>query len=99
MTILDRYVCRQLVLPFFIGVLTFAVIMLGDAARQLGTLVLGLRAPLPLIVKYLIYYAPHAIVWSMPVGTVVAVAMALTSLKSHGEIDAMRAGGVSIARI
>ncbi len=99
MKILDRYVCRQLALPFLIGVVTFAVIMLGDAARQLGTLVLGLRAPLPLIAKYLLYYAPHAIVWSMPVGTVVAVAMTLTSLKCHGEIEAMRAGGAGIVRI
>jgi lipopolysaccharide export system permease protein len=99
MKILDRYICRQLFVPFLIGVITFAVIMLGDAARQLGTLVLGLRAPLPLIAKYLLYYAPHAIVWAMPVGTVVAVAMALTSLKSHGEIEAMRASGASIVRV
>jgi len=99
MKILDRYICRQLVLPFLVGVLTFAVIMLGDAARQLGSILFGLRAPLPLIAKFLFYHSPHAIVWSMPVGTVVAVAMTMTSLKTHGETQAMRAGGASVVRI
>jgi lipopolysaccharide export system permease protein len=99
MRLLDRYVCRQLVLPFLIGVTTFAVIMLGDVARQLGSILFGLRAPLPLIMGYLLYHAPHAVVWSMPVGIVVAVAMTLTSLMNHGEIRAMRVGGASILRI
>ncbi len=99
MKILDRYICRQLALPFLIGVLTFAVIMLGDAARQLGSILFGLRAPLPLIAKFLFYHSPHAIVWSMPVGTVVAVAMTMTSLQTHGETRAMRVGGASVVRI
>ncbi len=99
MKILDRYICRQLMLPFLIGVTTFAVIMLGDAARQLGSILFGMRAPVMLIGRYLLYYAPHAIVWSMPVGTVVAVAMTMTNLKTHGEVEAIRAGGTGIVRI
>jgi lipopolysaccharide export system permease protein len=99
MRLLDRYLCRQLVLPFLIGVTTFAVIMLGDVARQLGSILFGLRAPLSLVLSYLAYHAPHAIVWSMPVGIVVAVAMTLTSLVNHGEIRAMRTGGASVVRI
>jgi len=99
MTILDHHISRQLAVPFAIGVSTFAIIMLGDAARQLGSILFGLRVPMPLIAKYLLYHAPHAIVWSMPVGTVVAVAMTMTNLKSHGEVLAMRTGGASVTRI
>lgn len=99
MKIIDRYIYRQLFMPFLIGVATFAVIMLGDAARQLGSILFGMKAPVGLILKYLAFHAPNAIVWSMPVGTVVAVAMTCTSLKNHGEMDAMRTGGASILRI
>lgn len=99
MKLLDRHIIAHLALPFAIGVTTFAVIMLGDAARQLGSILFGLRVPLAVIGRFLLYHSPHAIVWSMPVGTVVAVAMAVTNLKSHGEIRAMRAGGASLVRI
>lgn len=99
MKILDRYIAARLLMPFLIGVLTFAVIMLGDAARGLGQIVFGMRVPPHVIARYLLYHAPHAIVWSMPVGTVVAVAMTMVNLKTHGEIEAMRAGGAGIIRI
>lgn len=99
MKTLDRYITARLAMPFLIGVLTFAVIMLGDAARGLGQIVFGMRVPPDVIGRYLLYHAPHAIVWSMPVGTVVAVAMTVVNLKTHGEIDAMRAGGAGILRI
>ncbi len=86
-------------MPFLIGVITFAVIMLGDAARQLGHIIFGMKVSPDVIARYLFYHSPHAIVWSMPVGTVVAVAMTVVNLKTHGEIEAMRAGGAGMFRI
>lgn len=99
MRLLDRYILAELLVPFLIGLLTFAVIMLGDVARQLGAVLLGSNVSPLLIAQYLLYHAPHAVSWSMPVGMVVGVAMAVTLLANHGEITAIRAGGVSFPRI
>lgn len=99
MRLLDRYILVQLIVPFLIGLFTFAIIILGDVARQLGAALLGSNVPPLLIAKYLVYNAPHALSWSMPVGTVVGVAMSVTLLSNHGEITAIRAGGVSFPRL
>lgn len=99
MRLLDRYILTQLLVPFLIGLFTFALIILGDVARQLGSALLGSSVPPLLIAKYLIYNSPHALSWSMPVGTVLGVAMAITLLANHGEITAIRAGGVSFPRL
>jgi lipopolysaccharide export system permease protein len=96
---LDRYLLSELFIPFMIGLFTFAIIMLGDVARQLGAALIGSNVPPILIAKYLVYHAPHALSWSMPVGTVVGVAMAITMLANRGEITAIRAGGVSFPRL
>jgi lipopolysaccharide export system permease protein len=97
--LLDRYVLSELFVPFLIGLFTFTVIMLGDVARQLGSALLGSAVSPMLLAKYMVYHAPHALSWSMPVGTVVGVAMAITMLTNHGEITAIRAGGASFPRI
>ena len=97
--LLDRYLLGQLLVPFLIGLFTFAIIMLGDVARQLGAALLGASVPPALIAQYLACNAPHALSWSMPVGVVVGVCMAVTLLTNRGEITAMRAGGASLLRL
>ncbi len=99
MRILDRYLLRQMVVPFLIGVAVFLVILLGDEARKLGAAVTGLRVPLVVILKYLLYASPGALVWSLPVGTLLGVSMAATLAARGGETTAMRVGGVSFLRV
>ena len=96
---LDCYIVRQLVLPFIIGLLIFVMILLGDEARKLGTVIMGARTSPALIMMYLLYRAPQALVWSLPVGTLVGVALTMTSLSRAQESVAMRAGGVAFPRI
>lgn len=99
MRLIDRYILRHLVLPFIIGVLVFVVILVGDEARKLGAAILGLRVSPRLIGEYLLYCTPQALVWSLPVGTLVGVAMTATNLARNGETVAMRAGGTSFVRV
>ncbi len=99
MLILDRYLLRRMVTPFLLGVLVFLVVLLGDEARKLGAAVTGLRVPLSLILKYLWYATPGALVWSLPVGTLLAVSMTATLCARSGETVAMRVGGVSFLRV
>lgn len=95
----DRYLLSQLLVPFGIGLFTFSVIMLGDVARQLGSLLMGSHLSPLLLAQYLACHAPHALSWSMPVGAVVGVALTITLLANGGEITAMRAGGCSFPRL
>jgi lipopolysaccharide export system permease protein len=99
MRLLDRYLLRRMLSPFLLGVLIFLVVLLGDEARKLGAAVTGLRVSLPLILTYLWYAAPGALVWSLPVGTLLGVSMTATLTARGGETIAMRVGGASFRRV
>ncbi len=98
MRLLDRYILRLIAVPFLIGLLTFVVILLGEAARSLGNAIFGARVPPLLIAEYLAYCAPQAAVWSFPFGTLLGVSMVVTTLTRRGETTAIRIGGVSFLR-
>jgi len=99
MRLLDRYLLRQLTLPFAIGVLLFVLILLGEVAYHIGPTIAGGRVPASLIMKYLLLRAPRAVVWSLPFGALLGVSMTVTGLAHHGEMTAMRAGGSAFVRI
>ena len=95
----DRLLVGELTVPFLIGVVTFAVILLGDAARIIGDTILNARTPPVLILRYLWLRSPNAFVWSLPVGTLLGVSLAMARMTRDGEITAIRAAGVSFVRI
>lgn len=99
MKLFDRYLLGESVIPFLIGVFTFAVILLGDVARQIGSTILNARTPPLLVAQYLWLRTPNALVWSLPVGTLLAVSLAVARATRDGEINAMRAGGISFLRL
>ncbi|MBM3498977.1 MAG: YjgP/YjgQ family permease [Armatimonadetes bacterium] len=99
MRLFDRLLLSDLVVPFLIGVFTFAVILLGDIARQIGSTLLNARTPPVLVAQYLWLRSPGAFVWAMPVGTLVAVSLAMARATREGEVTAIRAAGVSLLRL
>ena len=99
MRLLDRYLLRQMVTPLLIGVVVFLVVLLGDEARKLGAAVTGLRVPPVLLLQYLLYAAPNALVWSLPVGVLLGVSMTATLCARAGETTAIRVGGASFPRV
>ncbi len=99
MRILDRYLVSRVILPFCIGVMLFVLVLLGEVAYNISSTIVGGRVAPELIVRYLLLRAPRAIVWSLPFGTLLGVAMSVTTLAHYGEITAVRAGGISFARI
>lgn len=99
MLLLDRYLLRQLLLPFFVGLVTFMAIMLAEVAWRMSGLLVGPQVSAAMLGKYFLLSAPRVAVWSAPVGVLVAVSMAMTSLQRHGEVTAIRSAGASLARI
>lgn len=101
MRLLDRYLFRELLLPlaycvlgFVMGFLVFDVFsMIDDFQRNRLTSIEILR-----------YYAnkiPELIMMSyvLPMGLLLALLYALTNHSRHNELTAMRAAGISLARI
>jgi len=99
MRLIDRYLLRQLPLPFLVGIGVFVCIMLAEVAWRISGALLGSGISALTLARFFAYSAPRAAVWSAPVGMLVAVSMAMTNLERRGEVTAMRAGGASLARL
>jgi len=97
--ILTRYVLRQLVAPFmFAAVLLTALMMLDVVADRFGSLVgkgLGWRP----VAEVFLYSIPFMFAVIVPMAVLVAVLYVFNRLAADNEISAMKASGVSLARI
>ncbi|MEA3403436.1 MAG: LptF/LptG family permease [Armatimonadota bacterium] len=99
MRLLDRYLLRQVALPFAVGLLLFVLILLAEVAYHISSTIVGGRVAPSLIIRYLLLRTPRAVVWSLPFGALLGVSMCITTLSHYGEVTAIRAAGVAFQRI
>lgn len=96
---LDRYVLREMIVPFLIG--TLAVVLMFDI-----NLLMALQKDLNLanvprqaVFQELLYKTPFFLNMTLPVGTSLAASLAISRLARESEITAMRSAGARILRI
>ncbi len=99
MRLLDRYLTRELLLPF--GMCLGALLILWSTADLLGDLPDLQKAKLHGldVAEYVLSLAPDKMFILLPVTLLLALLYSLTQHAKHNEITAMRAAGVSLARI
>lgn len=99
MRTLDRYVIRELFIPFLVG--TFTVVFMFQANMliyQYKTFSLN-TIPIIASLKVILYETPGFLNMTLPVGTSLAVSLAVTRLAREAELTAMRTAGASIRRV
>ncbi len=99
-SIMDRYLARELVMPFLFGVAAFssigvAVGTLFDLVRQ----VVEAGLPIGLALQVLMLRMPYFIVLSFPMATLLATLMAYGRLSNDSELVALRSCGISVYRL
>lgn len=96
---MDRYIIRELLIPFFMG--TFIVVLMFQIntymflAKEYNLENIEFSA----VLQYVFLRTPEFLKMTLPVGTSVGTALALTRLARESELTAMRAAGVGILRI
>lgn len=100
MKIIDRHIARHFIGPFCTGVAAFVAILLGvDQMYQMVQLIMRDGIPLGTVLQVFLLRMPMVIALTMPMATVFAALMSSGELSSHGEVTAMRAGGVTVLRM
>jgi len=100
LSVMDRYILIELLLPFLFGMGLFS-----SLALSIGTLFDLVRRvtesglPLTIAVKILFLKMPAFVVLAFPMSTLLASLMAYSRLSSDSEIIALRSLGVSIYRL
>jgi LPS export ABC transporter permease LptF/LPS export ABC transporter permease LptG len=99
MRILDRYLVREIIPPFAIGllVLTFALMM--PPILRNGEQLVAKGVPWPTVARVLWTLTPQALSITIPMALLVGILVALGRLSADREFVALQACGVSVFRV
>ncbi len=100
LTVMDRYIAWELILPFLFGVGAFS--SLGVSVGALFDLIRRVTEsglPMSIAAKVFLLKFPEFVSYSFPMATLLANLMAYSRLSSDSELTALKACGVSVYRM
>lgn len=99
MSILDRYIIRQIIVTFFFGLMAVVFIFLViDMMEKLDDFI-DASAPTMTIIEYYVAFTPEIIKLMTPVAMLLAALFVTGRLTNQNELAAMKSSGVSLYRI
>lgn len=100
MTILDRYIMRQIIEMFVMGVFVFtSIIFASDTFITLIKQIALYGIPFKVALMIIILNLPAVFVMTIPMGVLLATVMTLNRLSLASEITVMRSCGIGLNRI
>lgn len=97
--IIDRYLLKELLGPFAIGVGVFTFFLFIGRMYQLTDLVIAKRVPFRLVLFLLMYMFPAFLALTVPMALLLAVLLACGRLSGDLEVIALNSSGVSSLRL
>jgi lipopolysaccharide export system permease protein len=98
--LLDRYIFKSVLGTCLGAVALFTfVLTLGNVIRDLLAHVLAGQLPAMTLVRLVWLWVPAMAIYALPMGLLTGVLLTLGRLSADSEITAMRAAGISLARI
>lgn len=100
LTTLDKYILKQLIEVFIVGVIIFtSIIFASDAFTSLIKQIQNLGLPLKMALMIIILNLPAVIVMTIPMSVLFSTVMTVNKLCLQSEITVMKACGIGIKRI
>lgn len=100
MTLLDKYILKQVIEMFLMGVCVFtSIIFASDTFITLIKQISLFGIPFNVALMMIILNLPQVIVMTIPMGVLLATVMTLNGLSLKSEITVMRACGIGLNRI
>ena len=100
MRISDRYIGKQVLLGTLYAVLVLGlVLVLGNLFKKIQPLLVDQKAPLELVLRFVISVLPLSLMYTVPWGFLSAVLLVFGRLSSDHEITGFRVAGVSLVRL
>lgn len=96
---LDRYLVREMLGPLLFAMGAFTSLFVSGDLLNLANLVVETGAPIEPALKVFLLRLPQVVVWTLPMSVLFASLLAFSRLSASSEIVAMRAGGISFARV
>jgi lipopolysaccharide export system permease protein len=90
------YLCREITVPFLLGMATFTSMLLMGRLLKLADLVVAKGVPLGDVMLMLAYLIPSFSLVTIPMAFLLALLLAFGRLSTDSEVTAMKANGVSL---
>jgi lipopolysaccharide export system permease protein len=98
LTILDRYVLRELTRTIFVALLGFIAVFISlDMVENVDEFVDSNAGALT-IVKYYVFQIPHIFTLTLPVAVLISCLFTVGQMARHSELVAIRASGIRFGR-
>ncbi|MFX5057481.1 LptF/LptG family permease, partial [Acinetobacter baumannii] len=86
--VLGRYVLKEVLIPYLVGVLLFAALLTFDLLSSLSGVLLSRGAGVEAILKLILYRLPWTLSLALPLGLVFAILVGLARLIRQSELKA-----------
>lgn len=99
MKTLDKYVAREMVVPFIAGFSVVLILFVGTVIYNQATLIASRLAQWPQVLYYILLQTPRYVMLALPSGALFGCSLAVSRLTHDSETTMMRMAGVSVRRI
>ncbi|MCC6443006.1 MAG: LptF/LptG family permease [Armatimonadetes bacterium] len=104
MKVLDRYIAREMAMPFLVGLFIFGILLIFQILFDYMSVFIAKGVSLLTVLKLLLFAAPGKMVTGMPMGaiplsTLLASSLAINRMARDSEITALRCASISLKRI
>ena len=96
MKILERYILKEHVSPFFISLLVVTMVLLIDRVIDLLDLIIEKRLPASIVVELFGLSLPYMLALSIPMAVLVATILAFGRMTVDRETIAMKSSGINV---
>jgi lipopolysaccharide export system permease protein len=93
------YILKEILPIFFIGLMTFTIILLMDKILRLIELVVNRGGSLSNILMLFLYISPSFLILTIPVAVLLGTLLTFGRLSSDSEITAFKASGMSLYQL
>ena len=99
MKLLDRYLLRELLVPFSLSLGCLTIILVINQLLRLMELFINRGVDLYSLLRILLIILPSFLMIAIPIATLVAATVAFSRLSMDGELTAMRSAGLGLLRL
>jgi lipopolysaccharide export system permease protein len=96
---LDRYLLKEMTIPMLVGTVVIALLFMANEFIAVYKNFEVTRLPIAAILQMVVFRMPYWLSLTLPAGTAIGIALAVSRLARESEITAMRAAGISIRRV
>ncbi|MBW2669897.1 MAG: LptF/LptG family permease, partial [Deltaproteobacteria bacterium] len=95
-SIINRYIFKEMIWPFAINMAFFTFIFLMTKILDITNMIVNYKINLSSVFLILVYSVPRFLSFVIPMSVMIAVLLTFLRLSNDHELNALKAGGISI---